>query len=417
MSLPILRCEDCGAEVPESDSRVQCPCGGLLNAVIPNPNCSGALLREHLDRAEEPSGVWRFGQLIHPGIGRREQITHPEGNTPLLQRESLSHWAGVEDLSCKHEGHNPTGSFKDRGMTVAVTQAKRTGASALACASTGNTSASLASYGAQAGLPVLVLIPKGQIALGKLTQSLAFGARTLIVDGDFDACLRLAREATEALGVQLLNSVNPWRIEGQKSIALELLRQLAWSPPDWIVLPAGNLGNTAALGKALQEALQWGLIDRLPRLASIQASGAAPFYQSWLREFDGLTAVKAETVATAIRIGNPASWKRAVAAIRSTNGVVAAVSDREILAAKAAIDASGIGCEPASAASLAGIRQLRHSGVIKPGDSVVAILTGHLLKDPGILQQMHQDGTSPWANPPREIPATVAALSQQIPKM
>src|SRR5690606_25246017 len=181
-------------------------------------------------------------------------------------------WSGSEGLLLKHEGHNPTGSFKDRGMTVAVTQAKRIGARAVACASTGNTSASLAAYAAQAGLPAVVFVPAGKIATGKMAQALAYGARTLLVDGDFDACLQLVEAAGDALGIYLANSINPFRVEGQKTIVLEMLRQLDWQPPDWIVLPAGNLGNTAAFGKALIEAREWGLIDRLPRIAAVQAA-------------------------------------------------------------------------------------------------------------------------------------------------
>ena len=225
-------------------------------------------------------------------------------------------------------------------MTVGVTQAKRVGATAVACASTGNTSASLAAYGAQAGLPVLVFVPAGQVALGKLSQSLAYGAKTLLVQGDFDDCLRLVQAASDELGVYLLNSINPFRLEGQKTIVLELLHQLGWEVPDWIVLPAGNLGNTAAFGKALRGGPKAvGLIDRLPRIASVQAAGAAPFARGFAEHFATRHTVKAETVATAIKIGDPASWDRAVRTIRDTNGVVTSVSDAEILEAKAVVDA------------------------------------------------------------------------------
>jgi threonine synthase len=308
-------------------------------------------------------------------------------------------------LWLKHEGHNPTGSFKDRGMTVGVTQARRIGARAVACASTGNTSASLAAYAAQAGLPALVLVPAGGVALGKLAQALAYGARTLLVRGDFDDCLRLVEEASARLGVYLLNSINPFRLEGQKTIVLELLQQLSWHPPDWIVLPAGNLGNTAAFGKALREAYAWGLISRMPRLAAIQAAGAAPFVRSFDEGFARRHTVKAQTVATAIRIGNPASYERAVRAIRETDGVVLAVEDADLLEAKAAVDRCGVGCEPASAASVAGLRALVRRGVIDPAEHVVAVLTGHLLKDPEILLRYHREAepAPPGANRPREI--------------
>jgi threonine synthase len=299
-------------------------------------------------------------------------------------------------------------------MTVGVTQAKRIGASAVACASTGNTSASLAAYAAQAGIPALVLVPAGNVALGKLAQSLAYGATTLLVRGDFDDCLRLAEQAGEHLGVYLLNSINPFRVEGQKTIVLEALEQLSWNPPDWIVLPAGNLGNTAAFGKGLVEAKTWGLIDRLPRLAAVQAEGAAPFARSFQENFARRHRVKADTVATAIRIGDPASYDRAVKAIRETNGVVLSVSDAEILEGKAAVDAAGVGCEPASAASVAGVRRLVSAGTIGPSDSVVAVLTGHVLKDPGALLSYHRETEPPppGANRPMEIEPTLDAIAR-----
>src|SRR6185295_11960773 len=223
-------------------------------------------------------------------------------------------------------------------------QAVRIGATAVACASTGNTAASMAAYAAVAGLPALVMVPAGQVALGKLAQSIAYGARTLLVRGDFDACFQLVREAADRLGVYVLNSINPFRIEGQKTIVLETLQQLEWEPPDWIVVPAGNLGNTAAFGKALREARDLGLISHAPRLAAVQAAGAAPFARSFREGFARRHAVKADTVATAIRIGAPASYERAVAAIRETNGVVAEVTDAEILEAKSIVDRAGIGC-------------------------------------------------------------------------
>jgi threonine synthase len=340
-------------------------------------------------------------------------VSYPEGNTPLLHRVALDRWAGMDHLLLKHEGQNPTGSFKDRGMTVGVTQALRVGARAVACASTGNTSASLAAYAAQAGLPALVLVPAGGVALGKLAQTLAYGARTLLVRGDFDQCLRVVDEASKELGVYLLNSINPFRIEGQKTIIFELLQQLSWEAPDWIVFPAGNLGNTAAFGKAVREAHDWGLISRRPRLAAVQAAGAAPFAQSFAEEFAHRHRVKAETVATAIKIGDPASYDRAVTAIRETNGIVLAVPDEELLEAKAAVDASGVGCEPASAATLAGIRRMVRQGTIGSSDRVVGILTGHILKDPGLLLQYHQemDPAPPGANRPIEIEPTTSALA------
>jgi threonine synthase len=417
----IQRCARCSAITSELDGTAECAaCGGLFEIIHATPEAHGAALlalfglRSGIKPSCEPSGVWRYKELVMPSAA--DPVSHPEGNTPLISRSSVQTFADCPSMLLKHEGHNPTGSFKDRGMTVAVTQAKRIGARAVACASTGNTSASLASYAAHAGIPALVFVPRGQIALGKLAQSIAYGARTLLVDGDFDDCLRLAREASRELGVYLVNSINPWRVEGQKTIVFEMLQQLGYDAPDWIALPAGNLGNTSAFGKALREAFALGLITRMPRLLAVQASGAAPFAHAFAAHFKTHEPVHAETLATAIKIGDPASWDRAVRAITETNGVVTSASDDEILDAKAVIDASGVGCEPASAASLAGVRQLRQRGIISAGERVVAVLTGHLLKDPGIIQHYHQEIDPPpsRANRPVEISATLADVERVL---
>lgn len=415
------RCTACGTHLTETDPTVRCACGGLLEVQHRFATDTTGWTAEFLTRCcTRPgtiaSGVWRYKELVMPSVREAELVSHPEGNTPLLARPRLSAFARVEDLWIKHEGHNPTGSFKDRGMTVGVTQALRIGARAVACASTGNTAAALAAYAAQAGLPALVMVPAGQTALGKLTQTLAYGARTLLVRGDFDTCLRLLEESSARLGVYLLNSINPWRVEGQKTIVFELLQQLDWVAPDWIVLPAGNLGNTAAFGKALLEAHQLGLIARLPRVAAIQAAGAAPFHRGFSEGFATRHTVHAETIATAIKIGDPASWDRGVRTIRETNGVVTSVDDTAILEAKAAIDAAGVGCEPASAASVAGVQRLAGEGVIGKGERVVAVLTGHVLKDPEILVRGHRDQDPPpaWANRPVEIDPTVAAVERAM---
>jgi threonine synthase len=351
------------------------------------------------------SGVWRFRELVMPATDD-SIVTYPEGNTPLLAREKLARWSGLPGLLIKHEGLNPSGSFKDRGMAVALSQAKRVGATAVACASTGNTSSSLAAYAGITGTRALVLVPAGRVAPGKLAQTVAYGARTLAVRGDFDDCLRLVREAQEKLGVYLVNSVNPFRVEGQKTIVLELLQQLDWRAPDWIAVPAGNLGNAAAFGKAIVEAAAIGLIDRKPRLLLVQAAGANPFALSFRQGFRTRHVVHAETVASAIRIGNPASYERAVRSVRETDGVVVDVTDAEIMEAKAVIDASGIGCEPASAASVAGLRKMVGESMVKREEKVVAILTGNLLKDPG-----------PVASEVRDLPeidATLRALEDAL---
>jgi threonine synthase len=414
---PYLRCDACGQVLPATSPRASCPCGGLLE-VVQRPSAGGAALRARFERrrrdgdpAVQGSGVWRYRELLLPGPG--PILTHPEGNTPLYRRDAVARWVGHGDLALKHEGENPTGSFKDRGMTVAVTQAVRAGATAVACASTGNTSASMAAYAAQAALPALVFVPAGKVAAGKLAQALAYGARTLLVKADFDACLRLVREAAEALGVSLLNSVNPWRIEGQKTIVWEMLQQRGWEPPDFLVVPAGNLGNTSAFGKALREARERGLLRRLPRLVSVQAEGAAPFFRSFRGGFRRRYRVRAETVATAIRIGDPASHDRAVRAIRETRGLVTTVTDREILEAKAVVDAAGIGCEPASAAAVAGTRRLVREGVVRRRDSVVAVLTGHVLKDPGVVMEFHSR-PGRCRNPPVTVEARLSDVERLL---
>ncbi len=408
------QCASCGTRLEELDPRTLCPeCGGLLDVQFHLPTGRGADLRRQFDArariAGAPhaiSGVWRYAELLMDAAPE-SIVSIPEGNTPLITSQRVADWARCSQLRLKHEGMNPTGSFKDRGMTVGVTQAKRVRARAVVCASTGNTSSSLAAYAAIAGIPALVLVPAGYVAGGKLRQTLAYGARTLSVRGDFDACLALLRTAAARLGVYLVNSVNPFRIEGQKTIVFELLQQLEWKAPDWIALPAGNLGNTAAFGKALDEATRSGLIDRAPRLLAVQATGASPFFQSWRTGFQQRFPMRAETVATAIRIGDPASFDRGVRAIEVTRGAVVAVPDEEIVEAQRAIGSAGIGCEPASAASVAGTRAAVRSGLIGEDESIVAVLTGHLLKDPDAL------GTSD-SNALIEIDSSLDALEREI---
>ncbi|HKC38362.1 MAG TPA: threonine synthase [Gemmatimonadales bacterium] len=424
-SISLQVCAACGRVFSETDPRLQCECGGLLEVRhnLSGAAPTGAALRALFDArrgaAHGPflSGVWRYREIVLPTAGD-DVITYPEGNTPLLRRPAVTTWAsgGRTDLLLKHEGHNPTGSFKDRGMTVGLTQARRVGATAVACASTGNTGAALGAYAALAGLPALAFVPKGHVALGKLMQLVAYGVRTLLVRGDFDACQELALASSDHLGVYILNSINPFRLEGQKTIVFELLQQLDWEPPDWIVVPAGNLGNTAAFGKALAEARDWGLITKLPRIAAVQAEGAAPFALSYREGFARRHRVEPQTVASAIRIGNPASYERAVRAIRETDGVVTTVTDADLLEAKAVIDAAGAGCEPASAASVAGTRRLIQEGIISAGARVVAVLTGHLLKDPESVIRYHQETepAPPGANRPIEIEPRLAEVERVL---
>jgi threonine synthase len=276
-------------------------------------------------------------------------------------------------------------------MTTGVTQARVLGMTRVACASTGNTSASMAAYATFAEMDGIVFFQNRQIALGKLSQAIAYGATCIQINADFDKNLELVREISEKLGIYVLNSVNPFRLEGQKSIMFEAIQQLRWQVPDWIVCPGGNLGNSSSFGKGLYELHQLGLIDRMPRIAIIQAEGANPLYQAFQQGFKSFTPVHAETIATAIKIGNPVNYPKAARAVRWTNGVVEQVSDQEIMDAKALIDGQGIGCEPASACSLAGTRKLVEKGVIRPGETVVGILTGHILKDPDATIGYHRN--------------------------
>ena len=417
----VLRCASCSTLFPERDGHSSCPvCGGLLDLERTRVWDDPVKLRARfasrsviegnvLDR----SGVWRYRELLFE-VPSEAVVSFPEGNTPLVRHDRVADYSGVGELWLKHEGMNPTGSFKDRGMTAGVSQARVLGARAVACASTGNTSASLAAYAARAGIPAYVFVPADNVALGKLTQTLAYGARTIIVRGDFDSCLALVRDLSQRLGIYLLNSVNPYRIEGQKTIAIELLHQLGWTPPDWIALPAGNLGNTAAVRKALRELSECGLLSRIPRILAVQPQGAAPFAISYDTDFSTRRVVRAETAATAIRIGDPASYDRAVIAIRSTSGAVIAVPDSDILEAKAVIDAAGIGCEPASAAAVAGVRTAVAHGLINPTETVAAILTGHVLKDPGLLAWYHRElePRPSRANRPVEVEADAQAIER-----
>jgi threonine synthase len=373
-----------------------CPkCGALLEAGYPPFGEAGELRQLFRERRLsnaplDQSGVWRYRELF-PFLSEYSQVvTLREGNTPLLDAPEAAEYGGLERLAFKHQGFNPTGSFKDNGMTCGVAQARRLGMRRVACVSTGNTSASMAAYAAAAGLEALIFLPHGNISFGKLAQALEYGAKTLEVEANFDHILALVRTLAERLGIYLLNSVNPFRIEGQKSIMFEMLDQRDWRVPDWVVLPGGNLGNVSAFGKGLREAKDAGLIDRLPRLAVIQAEGAAPFHdfvKNGAREFRSVC--KPETLATAIRIGDPVSWPKALNEIRCSQGGVEKVSEQEIADAKAIIGRCGIGCEPASAATLAGIRKLTACGVIDRGCDVVAVLTGNLLKDPDYIYKYH----------------------------
>jgi threonine synthase len=417
----VVRCMACESRYTGADVLTSCPaCGGLLDVIVPTKHpISAGDLGVNVPSSARNSGVWRYWPLL-PALPENVIVSRWEGNTPLYSDERLTRFAGLSEgrLELKHEGHNPTASFKDRGMTVGVSHARAVGARIVACASTGNTSASLAAYAAAAGMPALVLVPEGKIATGKLAQTIAYGAKVVQIDGDFDQALALLRQLTAAYDVYLVNSVNPFRLEGQKTIVFELIEQRGWQAPDWIVLPGGNLGNTSAFGKALIELHAVGLIDRLPRLAVIQAAGAAPFAAYHATGFEEYEPLTAETVATAIKIGNPASTPRARRSIELTNGWVTTVRDDEILEAKSAIDAVGIGCEPASAASLAGLRRLVNEGIVRPDETAVALLTGHILKDVEAVTAFHFEDANgaprPGANRPLRVAAELSALERAL---
>ena len=394
----ILQCIECAQQYPINSVIYTCEaCGSLLDVKHDFSSPPAPITRELFDgrlgtfAAPYSSGVWRFKELVYPDITSAVIVSRMEGNTNLYELPRLARFAGVDSLFLKHEGENPTGSFKDRGMTTGVTQARSLGMERVACASTGNTSASMASYAAYAGMRGIVFLQNQQIAMGKLAQGIAYGATCIQIKADFDRNMELVREVSERLGIYVLNSINPFRLEGQKSIMFEALQQLRWRAPDWIVVPGGNLGNSSAFGKGLLEMLALGLIDRLPRLAIIQAEGANPLYRHYRAGFNRFQPVNAQTIATAIKIGNPVNLQKAIRSLEWTAGVVEEVSDAQIMDAKAVIDGAGIGCEPASACSLAGTKKLVANGTIKPGDSVLAVLTGNVLKDPEATIGYHAD--------------------------
>jgi threonine synthase len=397
------RCIGCGDLSDAARPNFLCSqCGGLLEITYPDrkpftKESDVKLLKSTWKQRRlssstvDRSGVWRFREVL-PTLANEEQaVTLCEGNTPLYELPQCARLAGLPRLFAKHQGINPTGSFKDTGMTVAATFARQAGFHWVACASTGNTSASMAAYAARGRMNSLVLVPEGKISWSKLSQALDYGAVTCQLRTDFDGCLRLLQELVLRTPVYQLNSINPFRLEGQKTLAFELLEQLDWQPPDHIIVPGGNLGNSSAIGKALLEMRDAGLIARVPKLSIIQAEGANALVRT-LREAGGkqLIAVQAETRATAIRIGNPASWKKAVHILEATGGACEQVTELEIAQAKAEIGAEGIGCEPASAVTLAGLKKLVKQGFVKPQESVVLVLTGHLLKDPDFTMEFHR---------------------------
>ncbi len=341
------------------------------------------------------SGVWRFRELLPFVDNPADVISLGEGNTRLLQGYETAQYVGLPRLLLKHQGDNPTGSFKDPGMSAAITEAKILGMKAVACASTGNTSASMAAYARRADMLPIVFLPKGQVSYGKLSQSLDFGALTLEVDTDFDGVMKLIMEVALQVKAYVANSINPFRIEGQKTIVAELLEQMDWQVPDRIVVPGGNLGHASSIWKGLRELRALGFIDKYPRLTVVQAQGADPLYKGVTSKSpERITPVHAKTLATAIKIGNPISYQKALEGVRATNGWVTEVTEQEIADAKAVIGRDGIGCEPASAVTVAGLKKIVKEGTDVPFDRselVVAILTGNMLKDPTYPVLYHSD--------------------------
>ncbi|SEH17011.1 threonine synthase [Natronorubrum sediminis] len=396
-----LECIECGETfAPFDDIRYTCDeCDGLLEVRY-----------DELPTFDdfEGRGVWRYADALPFDEG----VSIQEGDTPLYEVPRLEDDIGVEALRIKHEGMNPTGSFKDRGMTVGVRVAKELGVGRLACASTGNTSAALAAYGSRGGMETLVLLPAGKVAAGKIAQASLHGARILEVDDNFDTCLDFVQELASRGEAYLLNSLNPFRLEGQKTIGLEILEGFLAdydTVPDRIVLPVGNAGNTSALYKAFRELVQAGELAEadVPKLTGVQAEGAAPMVEAIengadeVRRWDDV-----ETRATAIRIGNPVNAPKALPGIRETDGTAVSVSDEEITAAQRDLAGEGIGVEPASAASVAGLRKLRNAGIVDADERVACLTTGHLLKDP--------DAAAAAGGDPEPVPGDIDGVLETL---
>ena len=438
----VQRCieHDCGTRYGLNERLYVCArCGGLLDierttSVTLDPTSLRAqwLARRSSLLESDRSGVWRFRELL-PFSRDVECVTLYEGNTPLYEASQSAAYCHVDSLKLKHQGMNPTASFKDTGMTVAITQAGILKSKLAICASTGNTAASLAAYAAKANMVCAILVPAAQISPAKLAQALDYGANVIEVEGNFDACMQLMREVSADDAVYLVNSINPFRIEGQKTVAVELMEQLDWQVPDHLVVPGGNLGNSSAFGKGFRDLLELKFIDRLPRITVVQAEGAAPFARFFSEQLRGestaadfLNQEEPHTLASAIKIGAPVSWQKAWRAVAESEGQVITVTEQEIADAKAIIGRDGIGCEPASATTVAGIKKLVASGFIKNDDSVVAVLTGHMLKDPDYIIRYHTQtlqasaterihGT--FTNPPLRITSSLRSLKEVFERL
>ena len=373
-----MRCINCKKPSIIEPADFHCPsCGDLLELRLVGRHLS----RKNLFDKDGQPGVWRFREGLPSGVGI-EPVSLHEGGTPLVRSSAIAEHMGLTGLYIKNEGQNPTGSFKDRGMTVAVTRAKQRGAGVLLCASTGNTSASLAAYSARARMKSVVLVPSGKVTSGKLVQANVYGARILKVRGNFDKALQLAlRIVLHDQTFYLMNSINPYRIEGQKTAAYELFEQLGWDVPDYVVLPVGNAGNISALWKGFVELRYWGITDRLPKMVGVQAAEAAPITEAIQEGNDSVQPWESpRTIASAIRIGTPVSWKKALRAVRESGGMSFAVTDKEILQARDDLASKeGMFVEAASATTIAALKHLR--GRVRSHSKIVCIATGNGLKD------------------------------------
>lgn len=401
-----LECFECGERFDVNERIYECPkCGGLLEVEF-----TAQELKKNLKKYPMRGDlrVWRYRAFL-PILDDSKIVSIGEGGTPLIRCSKLAGELGVEELYIKFEGANPTGSFKDRGMTVGVTKALEFGARTVACASTGNTSASLAAYAARAGLRCLVLLPKAKVALGKLTQTVFHGAQVISIRGNFDQALAILRRiCSERKDIYLLNSINPFRPQGQKTIGFEIAEQLGMSVPDRVVVPMGNCANIWAIYKGFVEFRMAGLTERIPKMTGIQAEGAKPIVDAFKKNLERFVPVRnPETIATAIRIGNPVNGPKALRAIRESGGTAEAVSDREIMEAqKMVARLEGVGIEPASAASIAGLRKLLQAGEINRDETIVCVATGHVLKDPEEAISISEK--------PVEVPASEEAIRRLI---
>lgn len=393
-----LVCIECGKSISYDNFSYHCECGGLFDIVQDFHNHDAEQLKrlfnERLSERMTPyaSGVWRYKELIFPELPEECIVTKYEGNTGLYTHQLIQDYIGLRQIYLKAQSENPSGSFKDNGMTVAVSHGKSLGYKKFTCTSTGNTSSSLAMYASIGNSDSYIFVPNKDISMNKVLQTIAYGAEVFSIPGTYDDGIEFLEEYSEDLGLYVCNSINPFRIEGQKSIIYEIAHYLNWNLPDWIVVPGGALSNATALGKGLQDLLKLGFINKLPRIAIIQAEGASPFHEMINQKMKELIPdVSPYTRASALNIGNPPSWKKAKHALKETNGITASVSDTEILNAKAIIDRSGIGCEPASAATVAGLKKLVDQQKIDKDETALCILTGNILKDTDALKEYHSE--------------------------